>query len=57
MAEIHRRIMRNWKATTWEPYGSRNDDLVMLYSLHDEDGGIIVIDSLLNLDIRGKEND
>jgi len=49
--------MRNWKATTWEPYGSRNDDLVMLYSLHDEDGGIIVIDSLLNLDIRGKEND
>lgn len=45
--------MRNWKATSWQAYGPRNDDLVMLFSLHDEDGEIIVIDSLLNLDIRG----
>jgi hypothetical protein len=55
MAAIHNRIMENWQATSWEPYGPRNDDLVMLYSLHDEYGEIIVIDSLLNLDIRGNE--
>lgn len=57
MAAIHRRIMENWGAADWAPYGPRNDDQVMLYSLYDEQGNMIALDTLLNLDIRGKTND
>ncbi len=55
MAAIHKRIMENWQAADWAPYGPRNIDNVMLYSLYDVNGEIIAIDTLLQLDDRGKQ--
>ena len=53
MAEIHRNILDNWKASDWEVHSDAKG--VTKFTLYDDKGNTIVTDTLLNLSDKGHD--